>query len=743
MNRKSLIFASVLAVLLLGGIIYMFYALFMKDDLAGEGEYVSLSEGINAVPSDAIFVLEAENLDAVYSIQDNGSALKRFIECIPDYSLKSEAVLSLHYSNKNTVSPLIVVGIEDEKNISSIIPDILSECRGVIDKRYDTFIIHKASVPDISFTLYDRFLIASPSIVIVESALRHISSGSSVADVIPSGISGVSGSDAVLQINFDNLGKFFSGTVAQQGMRFASFFQNFAYWSVLGVEPGESPAVLLDGRMYPGKGGNKFCEVLLSQRGRVSDIYSVVPHNTSYVMTLPVNSPDAYLSSYSSYLAANGRKKDYDFILATTSPVNGKTPVSLAKETGIGGLSVFTVNYGEEKKVLAIKAEKPSALNASADTVSVYPYKGFMASLFGKAFAPDAEEMCFAAGDWVVVGGKDEIVSLYRNYTGGAFFSFEEYLSQTPASEETKTLTSLSLIVSVDKYRNAMASLFKEPYSARIKDSFGQKNLELFVLHTKKIGKELGVRAALYAEDMQALPVPGKVAAASVSGVDETVVEIPSGPFEVTDFRDGSKNYLEQLPNNNIRLLNSSRRSVWTIPFNSRICGTVRQIDYLKNGKLQMLFGSGNRIYLYDRLGRSVGKFPISLGKDILLGPDVYDFKGDKNYTLLVLHTDNTVAQYGIDGTKVSSWTEIKPGEKIISLPEHIEAGGITYWVVRTSYQTLIYDSAGIPVADFSRKWRLAKDSPVEVVSGNEIAVTTVEGKAATINLKNRTIKRR
>lgn len=743
MNRKSLIFASVLALLLLGGIIYMFYALFMEDDLAGDGEYVSLSEGINAVPSDAIFVLEAENLDAVYSMQDDGSALKRFIECIPDYSLKSEAVLSLHYSNKNTVSPLVVVGIKDGDALSSIVPDILSECRGVIDKRYDSFIIHKASVPDVSFTLYDRFLIASPSIVIVESALRHISSGSSVADVIPSGLSGISGKDAILQINFDNLGKFFSGTVSQQGMRFASFFQNLAYWGVMGIDSGESPAIVLDGRMYTGKGGDKFCEVLLSQRGRVSDIYSVVPHNTSFVLTLPLNSLDAYLSSYSAYLAANGKKKDYDFILATTSPVNGKTPASLAKDMEIGGLSVFTVNYGEEKKVLAIKAGKPSVLNASGDTVTAYPYKGFITSLFGKAFAPDAEEMCFAAGDWIVIGGEDEILSLYRNYTGGAFFSFEEYLSQTPASEETKNMTSLSLILNAEKYRNAMASFFKLPYSIRIKDSFGQKNFELLVLNTRKTGKELGLHAAVYSEDMSALPVPGKVAATTAAGIDETVVEIPSGPFEVIDFRDGSRNYLEQLPNNNIRLLNSARRSVWTIPFSTRICGTVRQIDYLKNDKLQMLFGSGNRVYLYDRLGRSVGKFPISLGKDILLGPDVYDFKGDKNYTLLVLHTDNTLAQYNIDGTKVSSWTEIRLAEKIIALPERIEAGGMTYWAVRTSFQTLIYDSAGIPVADFSKKWRLAKDSPVEVVSASEIAVTTADGKAATINLKNRTLKRR
>ena len=169
----------------------------------------------------------------------------------------------------------------------------------------------------------------------------------------------------------------------------------------------------------------------------------------------------------------------------------------------------------------------------------------------------------------------------------------------------------------------------------------------------------------------------------------------------------------------------------------------MRQIDYLKNNKLQMLFGSGDKVYLLDRLGRKVGKFPVSLGKQILLGPDVYDFNGDKTYTMMVLHKDNTLVQYDIDGKPVPGWNTVSLEERIISLPEPLEVGGRMFWIVRTSYQTLLYDSHGTICADFSRKNKLKKDTAVEAVSSHEVKVTTIEGRNVVLDLDDGSFRKR
>lgn len=745
MNRKSIVFASVFAVCLLVGIVLMFYSLFLKEGKTAV-EYEPLAEGISAVPSDAILFSEYGQLSDISGFIDNGSTLNAFIECIPDYSSKWETVVSLHYSSKNTVSPLMIITCQDEKKQLAVMPDILAKCIGVSEKRYDSFIIHKSTVPDISFTMYDRYIIASPSTVMVEASLRHILSEETITDIIPKCVSEVPKSDALLQVNFSNLGKMFSGMVSSSNIKYASFFQGLADWGVFGLEC-DNVRTIVDGRLYTEGQLEKFADVLLSQKGRDAELFSIAPHNTSFVLTLPINSVDGYLSAYSSWLAACNKKKDYDFILATlpAAKATGVSPKMLVKSLELSEIGTFSVNYGSEKTILAMRAGNLSSMETHSDTIVEYPYKGYIPALFGNVFSPSAEDVCFVHGDWLLVGGKDEMGSLYRSLCNPDYFTIESYMSQTPAAGEMKNATSLCLLVNAGKYHRTMASWFKEPYSTRLADAFGKRNFEFIVMEFGKDDGKASVRYASYAKDLDVMPAPKLKDKKKDIGktLDETIVEIPCGPFEIKDFRDGSKNYLEQLPNNDLRLLNSSRKAVWTIPFDTKLCGTVRQIDFLKNNKLQMLFGAGGKVFLFDRLGRKVGKFPVNLGREILLGPEVYDFKGDKNYTMVVLHTDNTIAQYDLGGQKVSWWNEISLDEKILSLPERIIVGEATYWVVRTSYQTIIYDAQGVPVSDFSKKHRLKKDSQIEVISSKLVEVVASDGKKMVLNLQNGTMKRK
>lgn len=745
MNRKSIVFASVLAALLLAGIAFMFYSLFLKDGNTSV-EYEPLADGVGAVPADAILFAECGRLSDISGFLDDRNTLRAFIECIPDYSSKWETALSLHYSSKNTVSPLMIVTCPDEKRQATVMQDVMVKCMGVVEKRYDSFIIHKSTVPDIAFTMYDRYIIASPSTVVVEASLRHILSEASITDIVPQCVSGVPNSDALLQVNFSNLGKMFSGMVSPSEIKYASFFQSVADWGAFALESGKSGKTI-EGRLYTEGRQEKFADVLLSQKGRDVRLYSVAPHNALFVLSLPLSSADGYLSAYLSYLAARNKKKDYDFILATlpAAKATGVSPAKFVKSLDLSEIGVFSMDLGSEKTILALRAEKSEAIEMYADTLCEYPYKGYISAMFGKVFTPSAEDVCFAFGDWLFVGGVEEMEAFYRNCHSPNYFTLESYISQTPASGELKNASSLSVLVNAGKYHRTMASYFKMPYSSRLSRSFNKRNFEFIVMKFRKEDGGLGLRVASYDVDLEVMPAPKvKDKRKSVEEtVDETVVEIPGGPFEITDFRDGSKNYLEQLPDNKLRLLNSARKGLWTIPFDTRLCGTVRQIDFLKNGKLQMLFGSGEKVYLFDRLGRKVGKFPISLGREILLGPDVYDVDGDKNYIMIVLHADNTVAQYDLEGRKVSWWNEIQLDEKIISLPERILAGKRIYWVVRTSYQTLIYDAQGVPVADFSKKRRLKKDSPVELLSAKEVGVVTSDGREMVLNLQNGDMRRK
>ena len=216
----------------------------------------------------------------------------------------------------------------------------------------------------------------------------------------------------------------------------------------------------------------------------------------------------------------------------------------------------------------------------------------------------------------------------------------------------------------------------------------------------------------------------------------DTTVVVPKGPFEVKNSGTGKMNRFYQ--NSHLSLcLSEDGKDLWGIPFKEPLCGRASNVDYYANGKLQIIFGAGSRIYILDRLGRFVSGFPIDLKKDILLGPDVYDFNGTKKYNIMVLHKDNTVEMYNLKGQKPSSWKGIKASETIKSLPEKITVGGSSFWVVRTSLQTLVYPFyGGDPLTAFEGDQMIRPDSEVKAVDGTTVEAVCYDGKRRTVKLK-------
>ena len=142
-------------------------------------------------------------------------------------------------------------------------------------------------------------------------------------------------------------------------------------------------------------------------------------------------------------------------------------------------------------------------------------------------------------------------------------------------------------------------------------------------------------------------------------------------------------------------------------------------------------------MYLIDRLGRFVNGFPVNLGKEILLGPQPYDFNGTHKYSAVVLHKDNTIEMYNLRGQKPEAWKGIKVEETIKSLPEIIDVGGKSFWIVRTSIQTLIFPFVGgDPVTEFEGDKKIRPDSPVTVLDVTSVEVECYDGRKRTVKLK-------
>ena len=217
----------------------------------------------------------------------------------------------------------------------------------------------------------------------------------------------------------------------------------------------------------------------------------------------------------------------------------------------------------------------------------------------------------------------------------------------------------------------------------------------------------------------------------------DAAVVVPAGPFKVKNSHTGKINTFYQNSSMAICLRDENGKDLWGVPFGKPICGCAHNVDYFANGKLQIAFGAGSSIYVIDRLGRYVGGFPVDLGKEILVGPDIYDFSGSRRYNAMVLHKDNTIDMYNLKGRKPEQWKGITAEETIKGLPQRLTLSGKDFWIVRTSIQTLIFPFyGGSPLTVFEGDEKIRPDAEIKIADASTVRFNCYDGKERTLKLK-------
>ena len=359
-----------------------------------------------------------------------------------------------------------------------------------------------------------------------------------------------------------------------------------------------------------------------------------------------------------------------------------------------------------------------------------YAFADGIASVFGKYFRLEDESHFTYMNGWLITGSRKAI----EEYVGGMALAYDlkTYMSDAESDDllAEKAATGL-MYLNVPKEDLWLKSIIGKELCAVHDAVKGNAEYSPILMHVYTSGQD--VRTDVSCMQLE------HVRSRAPKFNRDTLVIVPTGPFSVTNSGTGRTTLFYQRANGAISLKEENGKGIWGVPFKKKLCGTAHNIDYHGNGNLQILFGAGSELYLIDRSGRFVGGFPVDLGKDILLGPDVYDFNGDNNYSVLVLHKDNTVEMYDLRGQKSQSWKGIVPpaNNTIKSLPERLTVGGKDVWVVRTSMQTLIYPFyGGKPLNSFKGDEMILPNSKITVKEKFTVEVDCYDGKKRTVKLR-------
>lgn len=653
----------------------------------------------SAVPSDAVLIASFEEYDICQSVKE-----------VP-------TVVSLHYYS-GRLQRLHVVDVKKcPENAAQVIDD--AQSRG----NYSA--------------VEGNLILVSDSETLLKSAQRHLAKGISILDAsgFADAVDAVEGSD-VLYISNIHFGKLLPAVVNRPYTSYSAFLERLADWSVFDISK-TSQKTSLTGTLIHDQGPSDFITILGQSRPSVSKISEVLPSYTLFAATLPLKDMDSYISGYKSYL--DTRQKLQVYQAAQKRVAAGVGPVELLRRWEVVEVAIASFVTGSTlETVNLMKVDSPelstifqgtevSDLKGYTPSVHAWSYPSLLSSVFGNFF-DRKDESCFTYIDGWVVTGSQAAVEEYAS--GRALeYNLKQYMSDCGQDDLlAEEPVSFSAYFSFTEDKARLSEIFRKGFMNVSEDLWNGADYAPAVLTVSGGRKDAAVTLDVHRLELKKTKAP--------TFERDTVVVVPKGPFKVKNSGTGKMNSFYQNSHNSL-CLSQDGKDLWGVPFDKPLCGRAGTVDYYANGKLQILFCAGDKMYLIDRLGRYVTGFPLSLKKDVLLGPDIYDFNGARKYNVMVLHKDNTVEMYNLKGQKPGSWKGITSSETIKNLPERIEVGGSSFWVVRTSIQTLIYPFyGGEPLTVFSGDKMIKPDSSINVVDGTTVDFTCYDGKVRTEKLK-------
>ena len=156
-------------------------------------------------------------------------------------------------------------------------------------------------------------------------------------------------------------------------------------------------------------------------------------------------------------------------------------------------------------------------------------------------------------------------------------------------------------------------------------------------------------------------------------------------PYFVKDHRTNNLKIVAFDTLNNMYLIDHDGNIDWKLNIGEKVISDVQTVDFYKNGKIQYLFNTSNRIYLIDLLGRDVEGYPIRLKDKATNGLAVIDYDGDKNYRILIALDDNRVHNYDIKGKKIDGWKNPLSKGRVTARVRHLREAGKDYIIIADS----------------------------------------------------------
>jgi len=721
MTKKILILIFVLLLGAVGFIGYNFYKN-VKQPIS--------SNAIIAVPQNAALLLKEKNITAFYkkiastniiweeltnntttfrSIKQQAHFLDSVLAINEISTVLSEKsmLMSMHLSGANSYDFVFYFSTLpniDEKNVLTLLKSKLKINPSA--RNYDGKNIYSITKNNEKlFFAFDKSIFAiSHSSLLIEDVIRQLKSNTSLLnDQAFNTILSTTGEvpDGNIFINHQRLPKLLAQPVHQQHKEKIAKATNYASWSALDITL-KSNSIMLNGFTSVDAQQNSFLSLFADQTNTLGgpkiNLTGVIPANTAFLYYYSFSNSEKFFKNRKSWLKQNNTYFDYEKYI---DAISGAHAIDIEAElvANVGNelafviteplnkdlmgnrFVLFRVNSLEKAKENLNAIQQKTNLQATTENEQSPQQLDFQlhfSQLFGKPFFDINQPYYLFIDDYLVFGETQTgINEFYKNYVAEKTLKKDENFQAF--SDQLSSSASIFVYNNIARSVHWYKTFMDEPFIPEI-----DSNIE-FIRKFEAIAFQVSPQKdQLFYNNIYFKYNP--VYKQDTRTLWEVLLDTTTAtaPQIVLNHNTQTKEIIVQDVNNKLYLISTNGKILWTKQLSERIHGQIHQIDIFKNNKLQLLFSTKNKIYLLDRNGKNVNKFPVELKAEATTPVSPLDYDNNRTYRILIGCSNNIVYNYDSNGDLVKGWDYDASKSSPSGIIKHFIIGNKDYIVIPT-----------------------------------------------------------
>jgi hypothetical protein len=736
-----------------------------------------ISYSLNAVPANAALILQTKNATALFdklsktniiweelkstsyfsqlhqrlevldSVMRNNSEVSEIIASNP-------LIVSFHKSGAESFDFLYLLNLPPIKNIS-FVNDVIVSSGGVVEvksRRYEQEEIYSARFNGINstfqYTLIQGIFIGSFSGILIEDAIRQLHNGTPIsrektfAKVYETVGEKVDGNIFINYQAFTEVLKTITGDLGKQAIQPLS---KFAGWSAVDVNLRPN-ILMLNGFTHSSDSIDYYLNLFKRQKPQQLDVLRIVPTNTAVLSVLSFSNYASFHKEFLSYQDRIKRKINGNEVL---KELNSKYQVNIQKsiiehigsEMAVGIAELAQQEFSNkcfaivkttsiEDAISGIK-EVEEAINKVNNQKKIeekyHDYiigkilldANFFDAVFGSLFSAIDKPYYTVIGRYIVLANSLEQLKEIVD-------RFEQERTLAKDSNFKQFADNLSDESNVFVYSNIARS--PELYTRYLNQTFS----ETVVQHTDLLRKFEAV-AFQFISGNDMFFTNFSLKHNPVYKEEKTTLwefqlegELAMKPKIVINHNDNTKEIFVQDTEHNIYLISNTGKKLWSKNIGANIIGEVHQVDALKNGKLQYLFNTSEKLYLIDRNGNDVIGFPVKLKENTNVALSLMDYDNNKDYRIII-PCGEKIVNYKITGEPVQGWM-FENAEANIAYPiQHVSLSGKDYLItIDVNGKVYVFDRKGQARLVLKEKLKLPKNGNFHLEKGIDLKSTFI-----------------